>query len=77
MYGYRTGLSGSPHFSLYILEILNGCILFIVIIIIIGLFNTKREVFVKLGELFLTIINLGVVLILNNNCNDLHPLPLG
>ena len=55
-------MSGRPYISLYILEILNGCILFIVIIIIIiiiiGLINTKLEDFVKLGELFLTIINI-------------------
>ena len=62
MHGLQDRLSGRPHISLYILEILNGCILFIVIIIIIiiiiGLINTKLEDFVKLGELFLTIINI-------------------
>ena len=56
-------MSGCPYISLYILEILNGCILFIaiiiiIIIIIIGLINTKLKDFVKLGELFLTIINI-------------------
>ena len=64
MHGLQDRLSGRPYISLYILEILNGCILFIVIIIIIiiiiiiGLINTKLEDFVKLGELFLTIINI-------------------
>ena len=62
MHGLQDRLSGCPYISLYILEILNGCILFIVIIIIIiiiiGLINTKLEDFVKLGELFLTIINI-------------------
>ena len=62
MHGLQDRLSGRPYISLYILEILNGCILFIVIIIIIiiiiGLLNTKLEDFVKLGELFLTIINI-------------------
>ena len=62
MHGLQDRLSGRPYISLYILEILNGCILFIVIIIIIiiiiDLINTKLEDFVKLGELFLTIINI-------------------
>ena len=62
MHGLQDRLSGRPYISLYILDILNGCILFIVIIIIIiiiiGLINTKLEDFVKLGELFLTIINI-------------------
>ena len=65
MHGLQDRLSGCPYISLYILEILNGCILFIAIIIIIiiiiiitGLINTKLKDFVKLGELFLTIINI-------------------
>ena len=62
MHGLQDRLSGRPYISLYILEILNGCILFIaiiiIIIIIIGLINTKLKDFVKLGELFLTIINI-------------------
>ena len=63
MHGLQDRLSGCPYISLYILEILNGCILFIaiiiiIIIIIIGLINTKLKDFVKLGELFLTIINI-------------------
>ena len=65
MHGLEGRLTGHPYISLYILEILNGCILFIVIIIIIiiiiGLINTKLEDFVKLGELFLTIINISVL----------------
>ena len=62
MHGLEGRLTGHPHISLYILEILNGCILFIaIIIIIIGLINTKLEDFVKLGELFLTIINVSVL----------------
>ena len=62
MHGLEGRLTGHLYISLYILEILNGCILFIaiiiIIIIIIGLINTKLEDFVKLGELFLTIINI-------------------
>ena len=62
MHGLEGRLTGHPYISLYILEILNGCILFIaIIIIIIGLINTKLEDFVKLGELFLTIINISVL----------------
>ena len=66
MHGLEGRLTEHPYISLYILEILNGCILFIVIIIIIiiiiiGLINTKLEDFVKLGELFLTIINISVL----------------
>ena len=65
MHGLEGRLTGHPYISLHILEILNGCILFIaiiiIIIIIIGLINTKVEDFVKLGELFLTIINISVL----------------
>ena len=65
MHGLEGRLTGHPYISLYILEILNGCILFIaiiiIIIIIIGLINTKLEDFVKPGELFLTIINISVL----------------
>ena len=62
MHGLEGRLTGHPYISLYILEILNGCILFIaIIIIIIGLINTKLEDFVKLGELFLTVINISVL----------------
>ena len=62
MHGLEGRLTEHPYISLYILEILNGCILFIaIIIIIIGLINTKLEDFVKLGELFLTIINISVL----------------
>ena len=64
MHGLEGRLTGHLYISLYILEILNGCILFIaiiIIIIIIGLINTKLEDFVKLGELFLTIINISVL----------------
>ena len=65
MHGLEGRLTGHQYISLYILEILNGCILFIaiiiIIIIIIGLINTKLEDFVKLGELFLTIINISVL----------------
>ena len=53
-------LSGRPYISLYILEILNGCILCIIImirIIIIGPINSKLKEFVKVNELFLTVIN--------------------
>ena len=65
MHGLEGRLTEHPYISLYILEILNGCILFIaiiiIIIILIGLINTKLEDFVKLGELFLTIINISVL----------------
>ena len=65
MHGLEGRLTGHLYISLYILEILNGCILFIaiiiIIIIIIGLINTKLEDFVKLGELFVTIINISVL----------------
>ena len=65
MHGLEGRLTGHPYIFLYILEILNGCILFlaiiIIIIIIIGLINIKLEDFVKLGELFLTIINISVL----------------
>ena len=65
MHGLEGRLTGHPYISLYILEILSGCILFIaitiIIIIIIGLINTKLEDFVKLGELFVTIINISVL----------------
>ena len=53
-------LSGRPYISLNILEILNGCILCIIImirIIIIGPINSKLKEFVKVNELFLTVIN--------------------